>query len=250
MQTVAFDNSAKLITYAILLLAVVVIIGAFGLQYYQRRQERTRKAAAAAVADDGRLSRSSSAAVNDPLTFGAGAMTASPTNRRETVAYGYLGVAEEYMAHESGASWSVLSVTLPGWLPYLVIDHRNAMGRAGVPAVAGQQIPTGDPQFDETFVVVSAEPAVVSRVLTAEVRGLLAHFPLQRVSLSGRTMLLRTFDDNKLTDTVMQGLDLAASELLSTAPSFVMEKRPKMGELLASLPTTPGPLPRGFYGES
>lgn len=250
MQTVAFDNSAKLITYVILVLAVVVIGLAFGAQYVQQRQERNRKSAAAAVADDGRLSRSSSAAVNDPLTFGAGAMTAAPTSRRETVAYGYLCVAEEYMGLDTGTSWSVLSVTLPGWLPYLVVDHRSVMGRAGVPAVAGQQIPTGDPEFDQTFVVVSADAAVVSRVLTAEVRALLAHFPLQRVSLSGRTMLLRTFDDNKLTDTVMQGLDLAASDLLSTAPSFVMEKRPALGKLLESLPTTPAALPRGFYGEA
>jgi hypothetical protein len=188
--------------------------------------------------------------VNDPLTFGAGAMTAAPTNRRETVAYGYLGVAEEYMGLDTGSSWSVLSVTLPGWLPYLVVDHRTVLGRAGVPAVAGKQLETGDPVFDEAFVVVSAEPAVVSRVLTADVRTLLAQFPLQRLSLSGRTLLLRTFDDNKLTDTVMQGLDLAASELLATAPSFVMEKRPALGQLVESLPKTPDPLPRGFYGEA
>lgn len=250
MQTVALDSSAKLIAYTILILAVVAVAGAFAWQYYQRRQAEQRRAAAAAAADDGRLSRSSSAAVNDPLTFGAGAMTAAPTNRRETVAYGYLGVAEEYTSLDSGASWSVLSVTLPGWLPYLVVDHRTVLGMPGIPAVAGKQLATGDRAFDEAFVVVSAEPEVVSRVLTAEVRALLAHFPLQRISLSGRTMLLRTFDDNKLTDTVLQGLDLAASEVLATAPSFVMEKRPALGQLVESLPKTADPLPRGFYGEA
>jgi len=248
MHAVALDNSAKLVAYTILGLAVVAITALFALQLYRRRKEEARKAAAAAVADDGRLSRSSSASVTDPLTFGAGAMTASPTNRRETVAYGYLGVAEEYVGLDTGACWSVLSVTLPGWLPYLVIDHRSVLGRPGVPPAAGSQVPTGDEAFDENFVVVTSEPAVVSRVLTSEVRGLLAHFPLQRVSLSGRTMLLRTFDDNKLTDTVMQGLELAASELLSTAPAFVMEKRPKIGELVASLPSGAEPLMRGFYG--
>jgi len=250
MHTVALDSSAKLVAYSILGLAVIAIAVAVGMQYYRRRQEEARKAAASAVAEDGRLSRSSSAVVIDPITFGAGSMTATPTNRRETVAYGYLGVAEEYVGMETGATWSVLSVTLPGWLPYLVVDHRSVVGRAGVPAAAGSPVPTGDRAFDEVFVAVTSEPAVVTRVLTDEVRGLLAHFPLQRVSLSGRTMLLRTFDDNKLTDTVLQGLDLAASELLSTAPSFVMEKRPKMGELLASLPTSPEPVPRGFYGEA
>jgi len=250
MHTVALDSSAKLVAYSILGLAVIAITAVFGMQLYRRRQEEARRAAAAAVADDGRLSRSNSAAVNDPLTFGAGAMSAEPTNRRETVAYGYLGVVEEYVGLESGTCWSVLSLTLPGWLPYLVIDHRSVMGRAGVPPAAGSAVPTGDRAFDETFVVVASEPAVVARVLTAEVRALLAHFPLQRVSLSGRTMLLRTFDDNKLTDTVVQGLDLAASDFLATAPSFVMEKRPKIGELVASLPTSPDPVPRGFYGEA
>ena len=130
------------------------------------------------------------------------------------------------------------------------MDHRTAVGRPGVPPAAGQQIPTGDRDFDELFVVVSAEPAVVARVLTPAVRELLAHFPLQRFSLSGRTMLLRTYDDNRLTDTVLQGLDMAASELLSTAPSFVMERRPMVGAVVASLPTTPDPLPQGFYGET
>jgi hypothetical protein len=248
MQTVALDSSAKLITYVILVVAVVAVAGALGVQFYRRRQEQTRRRSSASVTDDGRLSRSSSASVNNPLTFGAGAMVASPTNRRETVAYGYLGVAEEYVSQESGVAWSVLSVTLPGWLPYLVVDHRTAIGRPGVPASAGQPMPTGDPTFDERFLVVAAEVAVVNRVLTAAVRDLLAQFPLQRVSLSGRTLLLRTFDDNKLTDTVSKGLDLAASELLSTAPSFVMEKRPTLGQVAASLPTTPDPLPQGFYG--
>lgn len=249
MRTVALDSSASLVAYVILGGAVLAVLGAVGLQYYRRRQESARTAAVAAVSEDGRLSRSSSAAVNDPITFGAGAMSAAPTNRRETVAYGYLGVAEEYVSLDSGSAWSVLSVTLPGWLPYLVVDHRTAMGRPGVPAVAGNQMPTGDPSFDETFVVVSADQAVLTRVLTPEVRALLAHFPLQRVSLSGRTMLLRTFDDNRLTDTVLQGLDLAASELLSTAPSFLMERRPAQGELLEMLPKGSDPLPQGFYGE-
>lgn len=250
MKTVALDSSASLIAYVILGAAVVAILGAVGLQYYRRRQAEARRASAASVSDDGRLSRSSSAAVNDPITFGAGAMTAAPTNRRETVAYGYLGVAEEYVSLDSGAAWSVLSVTLPGWLPYLVVDHRTAKGRPGVPPAAGHEMPTGDPDFDAAFVVVSSETAVVERVLTPAVRALLAHFPLQRMSLSGRTLLLRTFDDNKMTDTVLQGLDLAATELLSTAPSFVMEKRPSLGQLLESLPTGADPLPQGFYGQA
>lgn len=250
MNTVALNGSASMVAYVIVGAAAIAVLVALAVQYYRRRQEEGRAASFAAASADGRLSRSSSAAVTDPITFGGGAMSAAPTNRRETVAYGYLGVAEEYVGLESNATWSVLSVTLPGWLPYLVVDHRTASGRPGIPPAAGQEVPTGDKDFDETFVVVSSEPAVVARVLTAEVRALLAHFPLQRVSLSGRTMLLRTFDDNHLTDTVQQGLDLAASELLATAPAFVMEKRPAIGQLLASLPTGSQPLPQGFYGQA
>ena len=244
------DTSAHLIVYIILGGAAVAILAVLLYQYYRRRRADARRRAAAAAAEDGRLSRSSPATITDPLTFGAGAMSAGATNRRETVAYGYLAVAEEYVGLETNTTWSVLSVTLPGWLPYLVVDHASAKGRPGVPAAAGHPVPTGDRTFDEVFLVVAGEPAVVKRVLTAQVRGLLAHFPLQRVSLSGKTLLLRTFDDNPLTDTVTQGLLLAATELLSTAPSFVMAKRPSLGELVASLPTGPEPLKPGFYGEA
>ena len=246
----AVENSTTLIVYVILGLAAVFVLVGLLAQLVRRRREESRRAEMAAVHDDGRLSRSSAAPVNNPLTFGGGAMTATPTNRRETVAYGYLGVAEEYVSMETGVSWSVLSVTLPGWVPYLVVDHRTVLGRPGVPPVGGQQVQTGDPGFDRAFVVVTAEVEVLVRVLTPAVRGLLAHYPLQRVSLSGRTLLLRTFDGNKLTDTVLQGLDLAAADLLATAPSFVMERRPTVGAVAASLPTTPDPLPEGFYGDS
>ena len=40
----------------------------------------------------------------------------------------------------------------------------------------------------------------------------------------------------------------ARAEFLSTAPGFVMAKRAMPGELAASLPTGPEPLPEGFYG--
>jgi len=43
-------------------------------------------------------------------------------------------------------------------------------------------------------------------------------------------------------------LDMAAAEILSTAPSFVIGKRPALGNVAASLPTGPEALPEGFYG--
>ena len=244
----AFDSSAKLIAYLILLLAAGIVVAALALRFVRQRQVVTRRAVLAAAGEDGRLSRSSAAPVNNPLTFGGGAMSAAPTNRRETVTYGYLAVAEEYVSLDTGAAWSVLSVTLPGWAPYLVVDQRDAIGRPGVPPAGGQQVQTGDSAFDSSFVVVTAEPEVLERVLTERVRSLLGHYPLQRMSLSGRTLLLRTYDQNQLTDTVMEGLRLAAADLLGTAPSFVMERRPAVGAVASSLPTGPEPLPQGFYG--
>jgi hypothetical protein len=245
-MTLSWNNSAQLTASLIGALVVLVLLVGLLLAIVRRRRGGRRAVADAPSTD--RLSRSSVAAVTDPMAFGAGSLTATITNRRETVAYGYLGVGEEYVSPETGATWSILSVTLPGWVPYLVLDHRTAAGRPGVPAVGGPAIPTGDPAFDALFIAAAADPAVIDRVLTPPVRLLLAHFPLQRLSLSGRTMLLRTFDTNQLTDTVVQGLDLAATEFLSTAPSFVMTNRPTLGEVAASLPTTPDPLREGFYG--
>jgi hypothetical protein len=246
VSSLAVDSSVKL-TAALIgglcLIVVLVLIAGWVL----RRREETRRNAAESHRSD-RLSRSSVAVVREPLTFGGGSVTASVTNRRETVAYGYLGVVEEFKSGETTGTWSVLNVTLPGWVPYLVLDHRKAIGRPGVPAAGGQQVRTGDAVFDGHFVSISAEPAVVQRILTPAVRTLLVQFPLQRISLSGRTLLLRTFDENPLSATVVQGLNLAATEILSTAPSFVMGKRPALGQVAASLPTGPEPVPQGFYG--
>ena len=244
----ALDSSAKLIAYTIFLLAVACVIVMLIVRYVRQRQADARRAGLAWANVDGRLSRSSAAPVNNPLTFGGGAMSAAPTNRRETVTYGYLAVAEEYVSLDSGAAWSVLSVTLPGWAPYLVVDHESALGRPGVPPAGGETIATGDPAFDATFTVVSVEADVVTHVLTDAVRRLLEHYPLQRVSLSGRTLLLRTFDHNQLTDTVLTGLNLAASDVLATAPAFVMDRRPPVGAVAISLPRTTEPMRQGFYG--
>jgi hypothetical protein len=246
VSTSAISSSEGLTAGLIGVLLVVVVAWWVGGWWIHRRREEQRRASEAPSSD--RLSRSSVAVVHEPLTFGGGSVTATVTNRRESVAYGYLGVVEEYRSGETNAVWSVLNLTLPGWVPYLVLDHRKAIGRPSVPPVGGQQIPTGDPVFDGHFVSVSADPAVVHRVLSPALRGLLVQFPLQRISLSGRTMLLRTFDDNPLSDTVWAGLNVAATEILSTAPSFVMAKRPSLGEVAALLPTGPEPLPEGFYG--
>ena len=246
MSQVALDSSEKLTAGLIGALLVIVVLVLIAQWWLRRREQRRRNASEAQRSD--RLSRSSVSVVNEPLTFGGGSVTASVTNRRETVAYGYLGVVEEFQSGETGTAWSVLTVTLPGWVPYLVLDHRKAIGRPGAPAIGGQQVRIGDPVFDGHFVAVCAEPSVVQRILTPAVRTLLVQFPLQRISLSGRTLLLRTFDENPLSPTVVQGLDLAATEILSTAPSFVMDKRPALGQVAASLPTSPDPLPEGFYG--
>ena len=247
MRAPAAVSSSAGLTAGLIGVLVLIIISYWVIGWYLRRRREQQRITATAP-DSDRLSRSSVAVVNEPLTFGGGALTASVTNRRESVAYGYIGVVEEFQSGETGASWSVLNLTLPGWVPYLVLDHRKAVGRPSVPAAGGQQIKTGDAVFDGHFVSVAADPAVVARVLSPALRGLLMQFPLQRISLSGRTLLLRTFDDNPLSDTVWAGLNLAATEILSTAPSFVMAKRPLLGEVAAMLPIGLEPLPEGFYG--
>ncbi|MBN9618152.1 MAG: hypothetical protein J0H43_00200, partial [Actinobacteria bacterium] len=123
------------------------------------------------------LARFVDSETTDPRTFGGGAWSARVVRRRDTVTYGYLAVAEEYASDDSGGRWCTLTVTLPGRVPFLVVDNRAAMGRTGVPMEAPHRELVDDPPFDATYVVGGEEADLPARVLTPEAREVLVRAP-------------------------------------------------------------------------
>jgi hypothetical protein len=188
-----------------------------------------------------RLARFTDTTLHDPEAFGGGSDSAHVRTRVAAVAYGYLGVLEEYEQPHLGTTWCTLTLTLPGLAPYVVADHRSVLGRPGVPA-AGTPVATGDAVFDATYAVVSDNPASAAHVLTAPVRQLLVSNPLQRLALSGGSMILRTFDGVDATDTVVGWLSELVEAILSSTPSFVT---PRSGHQIGQQGR---PLPPGLNG--
>jgi hypothetical protein len=183
----------------------------------------------------------------DQKTFGGGAWSARIRRRRDTVTYGYLAVAEEYVSEDSGGRWCTLAVTLPGRVPFLVADNRVATGRTGVPMDAQHRVLLDDPPFDATYMVGAADADRVPRVLTPAAREVLLRSPVQRLMLHESQLLLRTFDGSTLDDGMIESLDAIAARFLSSTPSFVATGREPAAAPAGGSPPD-APLPEGFYG--
>jgi hypothetical protein len=167
-----------------------------------------------------RLARFTDVTLSDPGTFGGGFATGHVRYRVATVAYGYLAVVEEYENLDHATTWCLLTVSLPGLAPYLVVDHRSAFGRAGVPAEPIERR-TGDGAFDDVYAVGADDAAVVAGILGPDVRRLLVEHPVQRLLISGGVLVLRTFDGADASDAVVNDLTDVVAGVLSSTPSFV-----------------------------
>ena len=183
----------------------------------------------------------------DPNSFGGGAWSARAIQRRDTVTYGYLAVVEEYASADTGGRWCTLTVSLPGRVPFLVVDNRAATGRVGVPI----DMPAGgsldDPPFDATYIVGAEDAETIPRVLTDSAREVLVRAPVQRLMLHETHLLLRTFDGVLLDDELIQALDGVAARFLASTPSFVTAARAPVRSSGAPAEERE-PLPEGFYG--
>jgi hypothetical protein len=193
------------------------------------------------------LSRFADIENTDATTFGGGAWSARIRERRDTVTYGYLAVAEEYASDDTGGRWCTLTVTLPGRVPFVVADNRAATGRSGVPMEMPARTTLDDPPFDATYTVGAGEPESISRVLSPGARDVLLRAPVQRLMLHETQLLLRTFDGVTLDDQVIESLDSIAARFLAATPSFVSAARAPAGAP-GLLSDSDAPLPPGFYG--
>jgi hypothetical protein len=183
----------------------------------------------------------------DPTAFGGGAWSARVRRRLDTVTYGYLAVAEEYVSADTGGSWCTLTVTLPGRVPRLVVDNRSATGRVGVPMQMPHRADLDDPPFDATYVVGAGEPETAARVLTPAAREVLLRAPVQRLMLHDTQLLLRTFDGVAFNQQIIEALDGVAARFLASTPSFVTASRAP-ARSSGGRPDAGEPLPEGFYG--
>lgn len=189
------------------------------------------------------LARFADIETSDPASFGGGAPAARTRRRKDTVTYGYLAVAEEHADPHSGAAWCTLTVSLPGRVPFLVLDHWQAVGQPNVPHHAPLRPRLRDAAFDSAYVIGVDDSETAARVLVPAARRVLLEEPVQRLSLRGSTMLVRTFDGARLDDAQLASLRAFAARLLAATPSFVRTS------LAASGPSRRDePLPEGLYG--
>lgn len=225
---------------ATLVLAALVVAAVQLLRWRSRREDTEEPGVHA-------LARFVDVTLTDPTTFGGGAQAARVQRRRDTVTYGYLAVAEEYVGSEGGPPWCTLTVTLPGRVPFLVADNRAVLGRPHVPMEAPHFAELDDPPFDATYAVGGEELWLIPRVLCPSVRALLLSCPVQRLMLRESSVLVRTFDGVELDDHMIAWLTEATEKFLSSTPAFITSMRAAAGN-----PTPPEqpdlPLPPGFYG--
>ncbi|MCU1658719.1 MAG: hypothetical protein JWO57_3375 [Pseudonocardiales bacterium] len=190
------------------------------------------------------LARFSGAPLTDPVAFGGGADLAMVGLRAQTVAYGYLGVVEEYEHPTTGAQWCTLTVSLPNTVAFLALDHRSALGQRAVPVPGDYLSPTGFADLDATYVVTADVPDTVVRLLGPELREVVLRSPVQRLMFAGSRLLLRSFDGPGATPEVTEWLDALASEVLAATPAFVSRvMSPDAGPVGL-------PFPPGLYGPS
>jgi hypothetical protein len=229
----------------VVLLIVLAVVAAKAARTWQARRQQAK-----VVPGIPALARFTDTEITDAKTFGGGAWSARVRRRRDTVTYGYLAVAEEHFSADSGSGWCTLTVTLPGRVPFLVVDNRASTGRPGVPLDAPHRVSLDDPPFDATYLVGAAEPDRVERVLSPAVREVLLRAPVQRMMLHDSQVLLRTLDGVSLDDAAIEWLDSLAARILSSTPSFVTSARqpaPPTGAGFA-LDSGDAPLPEGLYG--
>lgn len=225
----------------VLALVALAIIAVQVRQWQRKRREQNQ--------DPGvhGLARFVDVTLTDPTIFGGGAHTARVRQRRDTVTYGYLAVAEEYEGPDAAQQWCTLTVTLPGRVPFLVADNRAVFGRPRVPMAAPHQTELDDPPFDATYAVGAEEEWLIPRVLSPVVRAALVASPVQRLMLRESSLVLRTLDGVALDDAAIGWLDAVAEHFLSSTPSFLTSTRAPAGNPL--LPErSDQPLPPGFYG--
>lgn len=220
-------------------LAILVILA--------RRWLRQRRGAQVEPPGTPALARFVHSESTDAISFGGGAWSARATQRVDTVTYGYLAVAEEYVSDDTGGRWCALTVTLPGRVPLLAIDNRAAVGRAGVPMQVPERATLDDPPFDATYTVGASDVDTIFRVLTPAARDVLLRAPVQRMMLHDSQLLLRTFDGVPLDGDVIRSLDAIAARFLAATPSFVTAARAP-ARSNGGPPDSAEPLPEGFYG--
>jgi hypothetical protein len=221
-----------------LLLAAVLAVFAVALTRRWVARRRAERADPGVPA----LARFADIETDDAIAFGGGAASARVRRRRDTVVYGYLAVAEEYVGGDGGA-WCTLTVALPGRVPFLVIDAVQAGGRVGVPLEAPRRERVGAAAFDAAYVVGVAEPGTAGRVLTPGAQTVLLTERVQRLMLHGRSLVLRTFDGVRLDLEAMSSLQATAAGFLTATPSFVRSSLAVSGPAPAD-----APLPPGRYG--
>jgi hypothetical protein len=189
-----------------------------------------------------RLARFAEGVLTDPSVFGGGSDRARVVSRVQTVAYGYLGVVEGYLHPERRTVWTTLTVSLPCAVPAVVVDHRSALGRPGVPADAWW-MPTGERRFDEEYVVTAADSTTVASLFVQPLCEVLVRRRVQRLGYDGRRLLLRSFDGREADPAEIKWLDELAADVLAATPAFVMRV---MGS--TAPPPPPQPFPPGLYG--
>jgi len=207
------------------------------------RRWRARRAAKQVVPPIPALARFADVETTDPSVFGGGAVAARTRRRRDGVVYGYPAAVEEFRDAHSGASWCTLSVSLPGRVPFLVVDHWQAVGQPGVPLAAPLRPRLGDPTFDSAYVIGVAEAEVAARVLSPGARAVLLEAPVQRLVLQGSIVMVRTLDGVELDDALLDRLGAVVARFLAATPSFVQTSMVVSG---ARRPDAP--LPEGLYG--
>lgn len=222
-----------------LVLAVLVYAALEFRTWLHARRARQEEPGVAALA------RFVDVTLTDPTTFGGGFASARVQRRRDTVAYGYLAVAEQYIASPAGPRWCTLTVTLPGRVPFLVADNRVAWERPDVPKDAPHRAALDDPTFDPAYGVGAEEAWLIPRVLTPAARAVLLEVPVQRLMLREASLLLRTFDDVQLDDGVTTWLAKLAERFLTSTPSFVTPAHPLSDETRSA---GDEPLRPGFNG--
>ena len=186
-----------------------------------------------------RLARFSGGTLTHPVMFGGGATEAEVGLRARTVTYGYPGVLEEFEDPQTRERWCTLAVSLPNAVPSVTIDHRSVLGRPDVPAQEVWTGPTGDLEFDMSYVVGAESEAAMRQLVPLKLRTVLLNRPVQRLSFRSSRLLLRAFDGTEASNQLLEWLETAACELLAVTPGFLSR--------LAG-DTEPRTFPRGITG--